>query len=258
MIYEELRGRVAIVTGAGSGLGRSIAEAFAVQGTHVVIGDLDEEAGWATAELVKRLGATSTVFKVDVAQASQVESLVKETMSAFGRLDVLINNAGISLKHKPRLTEISESEFHLIMNVNLTGAWLGMKYAIPEMLHGGGGSIVNLSSTMGLVAQFGASAYAAAKHGVIGLTKAAAIEFGQSGIRVNAICPGRHATPAVVGWQGTMPEQEWDAQVRQLHPATGRVGHPEEIAAAALFLCSNGASNIHGVALPVDGGWTAQ
>jgi NAD(P)-dependent dehydrogenase (short-subunit alcohol dehydrogenase family) len=257
-VVKTFEGKTVLVTGAGMGIGRSIALAFASQGAKVAICDVSDVAASETAALAAQRGGVAEAFPADVREAGDVERAVATVVDRFGGLHILVNNAGVSQK-RLLLTEIDEDEFNRVMDVNLRGVWLCMKYSIPAMLRSGGGSIVNISSAMGLVAQQRVSIYAASKHAVVGITKAAAIEYGQRGIRVNAICPGRHDTPMVEGWRDrSLSGDEWNAQIRQRHPATGRSGRPEEIASAVLFLCSDGASNIHGVALPVDGGWVAQ
>jgi NAD(P)-dependent dehydrogenase (short-subunit alcohol dehydrogenase family) len=258
MTYPELFGKVALVTGGAKGLGAAIAAAFAENGASLVVCDVDEVAAARGDGTFEIEGRPALYVKGDVSCSEEVANVVEMAVARYGRIDFLINNAGVSQK-RALLTELDEGEYNRVMDINVRGSWLFMKSVIPRMLDGGGGAIVNISSAMGLVAQSMVSVYAASKHAVVGLTKAAAMEFGPRNIRVNAICPGRHDTPMVAGWRdNALTAEQWEEQIRAKHPASGRMGRADEIAAATLFLCSDGASNIHGVALPVDGGWTAQ
>ena len=248
-------GKVAIVTGAASGIGRASSLLFAEHGAAVMVSDVDDAAGTQTTELVRAAGGRAEYVHADVAQSSDVRAMVDATIAAFGRLDFAHNNAGI-----PGLgltiPDYPEDEWNRGIGVMLTGVFLGMKYQIPRMLeHGDGGAIVNTSSGAGLIGFPGMSPYVAAKHGVIGLTKTAALEFATQGIRVNAICPGTARTRMVDDWLGDSAENL--AQVVALHPI-GRLATPREIAEAAIWLCSPAASFVIGIALPVEGGYTAQ
>ena len=220
-----------------------------------MVSDVDDAAGTQTTELVRAAGGRAEYVHADVAQSSDVRAMVDATIAAFGRLDFAHNNAGI-----PGLgltiPDYPEDEWNRGIGVMLTGVFLGMKYQIPRMLeHGDGGAIVNTSSGAGLIGFPGMSPYVAAKHGVIGLTKTAALEFATQGIRVNAICPGTARTRMVDDWLGDSAENL--AQVVALHPI-GRLATPREIAEAAIWLCSPAASFVIGIALPVEGGYTAQ
>jgi NAD(P)-dependent dehydrogenase (short-subunit alcohol dehydrogenase family) len=256
MPYTELAGKTALVTGGANGLGRAIVTAFLLEGACVAFCDIDEHA------LVETEAALSGPFdrliaiRANVAEGKDVSGMIETIMNRFGRLDFLINNAGVRQVGLP-LGEIGEDEYHRVMDINLKGTWLCIKHAVPAMLANGGGAIVNISSAMGLVAQKNVAIYCASKHAVIGLTRAAALDYGPQNIRVNAICPGSYETPMTADLREGS-SGDWNAHIRKNQPATGRAGRPGEIAATTTFLCSDGASNIHGVALPVDGGWTVQ
>ncbi|HQZ13039.1 MAG TPA: glucose 1-dehydrogenase [Devosia sp.] len=255
---ERFSSKVAIVTGAGSGIGKATALAFAREGARVVAADLDIDGATATADAIAALGGTATAVACDVGVARDVAGAVDTAIASFGRLDALFNSAGINGPQKTMLVDLDEEAFDRVMRVNLKGTWLGIKYAIPAMLAIGGGSIVNVASNMGLVSQRYVGPYAASKHGVVGLTKTAAIEYGQQNIRVNAVCPGAIATPLLDKFINSFEPAEWQKRLQANYPATGRLGTPDEVAEVVLFLCSDAASNIHGVALPIDGGFTAQ
>jgi NAD(P)-dependent dehydrogenase (short-subunit alcohol dehydrogenase family) len=244
-----LEGKVAIVTGGLSGIGRAMVERFVAEGALVTVADLREDVIEAAKAIDERLDGV----RVDVAEAEQVEAAVAAVVDRHGRLDVLCNNAGVSGVPGP-LAGIEEDVFDQVIRVNLRGAFLGMKYAIPAMLASGGGSIVNTASGAGLVGFPGYSAYAASKGGVVLMTLTAAAEYAAAGVRVNAICPGATNT------EMTVATMEMDAELRELalsrHPI-GRFAEPAEQAAAALFLASDDSSFVTGVALPVDGGLVA-
>lgn len=252
-----LNDSVAIVTGAASGIGLATAHALADQGAAVLIADIDESAAKEAAGQLVAAGATASFVRTDVSDGDSVRDMVQSALDRYGKLDILVGNAGIA-RYGPRIGEISEADFDAIVAVNLRGVWLGMRHAIPVMLAGGSGVIVNIASNVGLVGQRGSGAYSAAKHGVIGLTKTAALEYGRDGIRVNAVCPGGTETPISLRFKSTFTERAWRARNEAAYPATGRYGEPEEIAAVVAFLCSPLASNVHGAAIPVDGGYTAQ
>lgn len=246
-------GKVALVTGGGSGIGRAGALAFAREGAKVVVADVVVEGGQETAEMIKQDGGEATFVKTDVSKAAEVEALVNKAVGTYGRLDYAFNNAGILGEMCP-VADCTEENFDRVISVNLKGVWLSMKYEIPQMIKQGGGAIVNTSSVAGVSGGPGIPAYAASKHGVAGLTKTAALEYAQAGIRVNAVCPGGIRTPMVDLYTHGDPEAE--AQMAAMHPL-GRMGEPEEIANAVVWLCSDAASFVTGHPMVIDGGSVA-
>lgn len=250
--------KVAVVTGAGGGIGRATSLAFAREGATVIVVDVDREAARQTVQSIEADGGQAAVSVTDVGDRAQVEALVATTLSDHGGLHVLHNNAGISGFTGARMAEMDEDTFDAVVRVNLKGVWLGMKYAIPAMIERGGGCIVNTASTLGLVGQRLSGPYSATKHGVLGLTRTAAIEYGLDGVRVNAVCPGGIETPITDAFRRTFTDEEWRSRNEAAYPATGRYGRADEVAAVVLFLCSDDASNIQGAAVPVDGAYTAQ
>lgn len=250
--FRGLQGKVAIVTGASSGIGRATALAFAREGVKVVVSDVNVPGGEETVRLIKGQGGEAIFVKCDVSQESEVKTMVETTLATFGRLDFACNNAGIGGDLAPT-ADYSLEAWNRVIGINLTGAFLCMKYEIPAMLRQGGGAIVNMASILGHVGFAGAPAYVAAKHGLIGLTKNAALEYAKLGIRVTAVCPAFIHTPMVD--DGLTPEAK--AQVEAAHPV-GRMGNPEEVAELVVFLCSDGASFITGNPILVDGGYVAQ
>ena len=249
-----LEGKVALVTGAGSGIGRAAALAFAREAAKVVVVDVVVDGGQETSQMVKQAGGKAIFVKVDVSKAAEVEAMVNKVVKTYGRLDCAYNNAGITGIPVPT-ADCTEENWDRINNINLKGVWLCMKYEILQMLKQGGGAIVNTSSVSGLVGWPNYPAYVASKHGVIGLTKTAALEYAKQGIRVNAVCPGMTRTPM------TQPHTDTAAQAQAQRVAQspfGRMGTPEEIAEAAVWLCSDAASFVTGHAMAVDGGWVAE
>ena len=246
-----LNGKVALITGAGRGIGAATARLFAQEGAAVVLAARSADEVNQVAAAITADGGTALAVATDVADADAMRALVTQTVATYGRLDVAVNNAGVALGNKP-LTEVSEELFDQTIAVNLKGVFLALKYEIPAMLANGGGAIVNMSSTVGLVgSNAGIAPYIASKHGVVGLTKAAALEYAAQRIRVNAIAPGTTATSVNEHWLG-------NSQIRERIIATipvGRVGEPRDVAEAALWLCSDASSYLTGVILPVDGGF---
>lgn len=252
-----LKGKVALVTGGGSGIGRATAIIFAREGAQVVVADLNGEAADRVKDEIVERGGEATAIRADVSKEADAEAMVKAAVDAFGKLDVAFNNAGIEGLITPT-HEYPYQDWQRIIAINLTGVWLGMRYQIPVMREQGGGAIVNTASILGLVGFEDTPAYTATKHGVIGLTKVAAIENAKHGIRVNAVCPGFIETPMVMergvkaGRDPAMYEE-----LKRLHPM-GRLGKPEEIGEAVAWLASDKASFVTGHALVVDGGYTAR
>ncbi|HLB89591.1 MAG: SDR family oxidoreductase [Deltaproteobacteria bacterium] len=249
-----LDGKIALVTGGSSGIGRASALAFAREGAKVVVADVTAEGGQETVRLIKEAGGEARFLKVDVARAAEVETLITQTVAAYGRLDCAYNNAGIEGAFVST-TEYPEADWDRVLAINLKGVWLCMKYEIAQMLQQGGGAIVNTASGAGLVGVAGLSAYVASKHGVVGLTKTAALEYAKAGIRVNAVCPGVIQTPMVARLTSQRPEM---AEALVAAEPMGRTGKPEEIAEAVVWLCSEAASFVTGHAMSVDGGYVAQ
>jgi len=246
--------KVALVTGASSGIGRATAMAFASAGFRVVAADIDADKGALLVRQIKEMGHEAVFIKTDVSASQDVNRMVKETIDRYGRLDCAFNNAGIE-GESASTAECSEANWQQVLAVNLTGIWLCMKYQLPHMLKQGHGAIVNCASIAGLVGFQNLPAYVASKHGVVGLTRAAALENAKSGIRINAVCPGVIMTPMIERFTANNA-----AALSQLEAGepVGRIGNPEEIASAVLWLSSGGASFVTGQALAVDGGWVAQ
>ena len=250
----DFHGRVAVVTGAGSGMGLATAQAFAESGAAVVLADSNEQPLRTAAAELTSAGHQALDVGCDVSDEEQVAALVERTVDTFGRLDFAFNNAGIQAPPTDAADEPAET-FDRVNAINLRGVWACMKHELRPMRAQGSGAIVNCSSLGGLVGLPGRAAYHAAKHGVLGLTKSAALEYGPRGIRINAICPGTIETPMVADM---LAKGELDMDQAIANQPIGRLGRADEIAAAVLWLCSPGASFVIGVALPIDGGYTAR
>ncbi len=250
----QLDGKVALITGAGSGIGRASALVFAREGAKVAVADIMVEGGEETVRMVKEAGGEAFFIKVDVSNAAEVEAMVNTVVDTYGRIDCAYNNAGIEGR-LASTDEYPEDVFDKVIDINLTGVWLCMKYELPHMLKQGGGAIVNTASGAGLIGVAGMSAYVASKHGVVGLTKTAALEYAKSGIRVNSVCPGLIQTPMVERITADQP-QLGEALVAA--EPVGRTGKPEEIAESVVWMCSDAASFVTGHAMSVDGGYVAQ
>jgi len=246
--------RVAIVTGGSAGIGRATALAFARNGRKVVVADIQEEAGRQIAAKIKSEGYEAFFIKTDVSEPEQVKAMVAKTIAEYGRLDCAFNNAGIEGEQGPT-ADCSLNNWHRVIDINLNGVWYSMKYEIPAMLKTGGGSIVNMASVAGRVGFSNIPAYTASKHAVNGLTKTAALEYAQKNIRVNAVCPGIIKTEMIDRFTGGT--KEGIRQMEAMEPV-GRMGAPEEVANAVLWLCSEQASFVTGHPLVVDGGFVAQ
>lgn len=254
--FDDLSGKVVLITGAATGIGRAIAVAFAAHGARTSIGDRNEEGAAETLKLVESAGGEAIFRRTDVAVEDDVEKLVSDTIRHFGRLDCAFNNAGIAPQESNRkpIAQLETSDFDRLISVDLRGVFLCMKYELREMARAGRGAIVNTASIAGVVAEPGIAGYVAAKHGVIGLTKAAAIEYATQGIRVNALAPGWVGTPMTSAVQ---KNSALDARLRTVVPI-GRPAKPEEMAGAVLYLCSDAASYISGQVHLADGAFTAR
>jgi NAD(P)-dependent dehydrogenase (short-subunit alcohol dehydrogenase family) len=248
----EYDGKVALVTGGNSGLGRAIAFAFAREGARVVVAARRVQDGEETVATIRASGGEALFVKTDVSKADEVKAMVAACISAFGSLDCAVNNAGVLGTPFVQTVEYEETIWDQVIDINLKGVWLCMKYEISEMLERGNGAIVNMSSVAGLKGGRMGSAYYASKHGVIGLTKTAAFEYATQGLRINAVCPAVIETPMADG--ALSQDEELRARVTGMHPI-GRLGKPEEVAAATLWLCSDQASFVTGISHPVDGGF---
>lgn len=247
-------GKVALVTGGAAGIGKETALAFAAAGLQVVVSDVSVAAGEATAEAIRAAGGEAIFVACDVSKDAEVKALMDKVLATYGRLDYAFNNAGIEIEQGDRMPDGTEDEFDAIMRVNVKGVWNCLRHELPIMLAQGGGAIVNTASIAGLTAAPKMGIYAASKHAVIGLTKSAAIEYARKKVRVNAVCPAVIDTEMFQRAHGG--NEQRIAGVAAIHPM-GRVGQASEIAAAVLYLCSDGAAFTTGHALAVDGGYTA-
>ena len=243
--------KVALVTGAGSGIGEACALAFARGGAQVVVSDLDEQGGRRVVKAIEDGGGQASFVQTDVSDAEAVEAVVAHVLSTFGKLDIAVNNAGIGGEISP-IGEYSPESWRKVIDINLNGVFYGLRYQIPAMLQGGGGVIVNMASILGSVGTANSGAYVAAKHGVVGLTKSAALEYSAQGVRVNSVGPGYIKTPLLEA----LDESTLDA-LTGLHPI-GRLGESLEVANLVAFLCSDDASFVTGGYYTVDGAYTAQ
>lgn len=250
----KLADKVAIVTGAGSGIGEATAQLLAREGARVIAADLDHDRATRTAQAIVADGGESTALQVDIAQSDAVEGMVERTLQIYGRLDVLHNSAGVDLP--ARLTETTEALWDQTFDVNVRGTMFCCKHAIPHMLEGGGGSIVNMASMCGLVASPGQAAYCASKGSVVLLTKQIAVDYAPT-VRVNCVCPGEVDTPMLRGFIDGTPDPKATVERLMARVPVKRMAQAEEIARAVLFLASDDSSYITGIALPVDGGLTA-
>lgn len=249
----DFKGKTAIVTGAGSGIGRAVALHYARYGANVVVSDVNDAGGLETVEMIRNAGGVAEYFHADVSQPSDNEQMVNFALEKFGRLDFACNNAGIAGEQNPTGSYSIEG-WNKVIAINLSGVFYGMRYQIPAMLKNGGGAIVNISSILGQVAFAGAPAYVAAKHGVIGLTRNAAVEYSKYGIRINAVGPAFIQTPMI----SVLDENpELRNMLISLHPI-GRLGQPDEVAELVIWLSSDKASFVTGAYYPVDGGYLAQ
>jgi NAD(P)-dependent dehydrogenase (short-subunit alcohol dehydrogenase family) len=250
-----LESKAAVITGAGSGIGRASALAFAREGARVVVSDIVSESGNETVNLIKQAGGEAIFIRCDVAQPQEIAALIHGTVETYGRLDCAVNNAGIA-GVQATTADYPLENWQKVININLTAPWLCMKYELAQMVKQGMGAIVNMASILGTTGFAQSGAYVAAKHGLVGATRTAALEYAKSGIRVNAVCPGFIETPLL-----QQTEVGSNAQILQfianLHPI-GRLGTPEEIANMVLWLCSDAASFVTGATMIVDGGYTAQ
>ena len=251
---NRFEGKVALVTGGAAGIRRATALAFAREGAKVVIADINVSGGEETVKLIRDAGGQVIFIKTDVTKAEEVKAMADKAVEAFGQLNCAFNNAGIN-EEAVSISRCTEESWDSIMDTNLKGVFLCMKYEIPKMLKSGGGSIVNTASVMGLVGDGSHPAYAASKHGVVGLTRTAAIVYAQAGIRINAVCPGAIRTSMTAQLIDRHPDIK---QLLESNSPMNRIAEADEVARAVLFLCSDDASFITGHPLAVDGGWVAR
>ncbi|WP_423746714.1 glucose 1-dehydrogenase [Haladaptatus sp. SPP-AMP-3] len=251
-MVSQLKNKTAIVTGASSGIGRVSAKRFAEEGADVVVADVDSDGGQTTVEQIEAAGGNATFVNVDVTDEEDIKQMVETACDTYGGLDIAHNNAGIEGDNSP-LTEQTKANWHQVLDINLTGVWLAMKYELPELVKGGEGAIINTSSIAGLSAD-GSAPYVASKHGVVGLTKTAAVQYAQENVRVNAVCPGVVRTPMV---ERSLEKHPDAVETITGDQPLGRMAEPEEIASTVAWLASDDASFVNGHALPVDGGMLA-
>lgn len=244
-----LAGKVTLVTGGSTGIGRSAAIAIAREGSKVVVSaDVNVKGGEETVSIIRAAGGEATFFRANIAKAAEVEALVGKVVDTYGALHCAFNNAGVEVSKRGPAADCPEEEWDRVVDVNLKGTWLCMKYEIPRMLEAGAGAILNTSSTTGLRGYGNISPYVASKHGIVGLTKAVAVEYGRQGVRVNCLCPGGVMTPQL--------ERILATGRRPSTGVLGRFGKPEEVAEVVVFMLSDAAALMHGHALPLDGGLT--
>jgi NAD(P)-dependent dehydrogenase (short-subunit alcohol dehydrogenase family) len=252
-VNKRFEGKSVLVTGAGSGIGRAAALAFSAEGARLIVSDLNDAGGQSTVSQIRDRGGEAEFIHSDVSRATDCAAMVERALSRFGALHVAFNNAGINLQVAP-IADVDEAQWQRIVAINLTGVFLSMKYEIPAMRRTGGGTIINTASVGGVIGTAGVTAYCATKHGVVGLTKSAALDHIKEGIRINAICPGGTLTPMLAEWF-KHPAVE---QAALSQTPIGRMAEPAEIARAVLFLASEESSFMVGHALVADGGLTAQ
>lgn len=249
---KQFENKVALVTGGAAGIGKATAIEFARNGAKVVVADLADASG--TVKAIKEIGGEAIYVKCDVSNDKNVKALIETAVSTYGSLDFGFNNAGVELGGIP-VDEVSVEEFDKVVGINLRGVFLCIKYEAIQMLKQGKGAIVNTASAAGLVGVPSLSAYTASKHGIVGLTKTAALDLGKRGVRVNTVCPGAIRTPMLEATMKNSPAAKAQIEDSQI---LGRIGEPLEIANAVIWLCSDSASFVNGISMPVDGGWVAK
>ncbi|MBL8581683.1 MAG: SDR family oxidoreductase [Rhizobiaceae bacterium] len=254
--YSELKGKVALVTGAGSGIGRSTALAFAGQGAHIVVSDINPDAGEETVQRIRDAGGEAIFVETDVSKEDEVQALVDQAVTKFGRLDIAFNNAGLTQNSAPLADQPSDT-YDEIFDVTVRGVWLSMRAEIAQMLKQGGGSIVNMGSMSAVVGIPGLTTYSGSKHAVLGLTRGAALDYAKQNIRINAVGPGTIDTPMIDRFVELAGSDSVMEPIRAAHPI-GRTGKPEEVAEAVLWLASDASSFVVGHILMVDGGYSIQ